>query len=173
MNINSIVYRARCIILKIVQAIPGRPNTVTEAEVKTFLENNNKLNLQLATIDDEGYPNIQPVWFYFDKDSEKIYVGTQKTTKKIQNIQRNPDKIYFSIDDENFPYKGVKGRAVASLSDDVSKNMKIVERINLKYLGTLEHPLAKMLMENTQNGTEIVVELTPTYFSAWDFGKAM
>jgi general stress protein 26 len=160
--------------LKIVQAIPGRPNTVTEAEVKTFLENNNnKLNLQLATIDDEGYPNIQPVWFYFDKDSEKIYVGTQKTTKKIQNIQRNPDKIYFSIDDENFPYKGVKGRAVASLSDDVSKNMKIVERINLKYLGTLEHPLAKMLMENTQNGTEIVVELTPTYFSAWDFGKAM
>jgi hypothetical protein len=51
--------------------------------------------------------------------------------------------------------------------------MKIVERINLKYLGTLEHPLAKMLMENTQNGTEIVVELTPTYFSAWDFGKAM
>ena len=160
--------------MKIVQAIPGRPNTVTEAEVKTFLENNNnKLNLQLATIDDEGYPNIQPVWFYFDKDSEKIYVGTQKTTKKIQNIQRNPDKIYFSIDDENFPYKGVKGRAVASLSDDVSKNMKIVERINLKYLGTLEHPLAKMLMENTQNGTEIVVELTPTYFSAWDFGKAM
>ena len=159
--------------MKIVQAIPGRPNTVTEAEVKTFLENNNKLNLQLATIDDEGYPNIQPVWFYFDKDSEKIYVGTQKTTKKIQNIQRNPDKIYFSIDDENFPYKGVKGRAVASLSDDISKNMKIVERINLKYLGTLEHPLAKMLMENTQNGTEIVVELTPTYFSAWDFGKAM
>ena len=174
MNINSIVYRARCIILKIVQAIPGRPNTVTEAEVKTFLENNNnKLNLQLATIDDEGYPNIQPVWFYFDKDSEKIYVGTQKTTKKIQNIQRNPDKVYFSIDDENFPYKGVKGRAVASLSDDVSKNMKIVERINLKYLGTLEHPLAKMLMENTQNGTEIVVELTPAYFSAWDFGKAV
>ena len=150
------------------------PNTVTEAEVKKFLENNdNKLNLQLATIDEEGYPNIQPVWFYFDKDSEKIYVGTQKTTKKIQNIQRNPDKIYFSIDDENFPYKGVKGRAVASLSDDVSKNMKIVERINLKYLGTLEHPLAKMLMENTQNGTEIVVELTPTYFSAWDFGKAV
>ena len=147
---------------------------MTEAEVKTFLENNNnKLNLQLATIDDEGYPNIQPVWFYFDKDSEKIYVGTQKTTKKIQNIQRNPDKIYFSIDDENFPYKGVKGRAVASLSDDVSKNMKIVERINLKYLGTLEHPLAKMLMENTQNGTEIVVELTPAYFSAWDFGKAV
>ena len=159
--------------MKIVQAIPGRPNTVTEAEVKTFLENNNKLNLQLATIDDEGYPNIQPVWFYFDKDSEKIYVGTQKTTKKIQNIQRNPDKIYFSIDDENFPYKGVKGRAVASLSQDIPKNMKIVERINLKYLGTLEHPLAKMLMENTQNGTEIVVELTPTYFSAWDFGKAM
>ena len=159
--------------MKIIQAIPGMPNSVTEAEVKKFLENNNKLNLQLATIDEDGYPNIQPVWFYYDKDSEKIYVGTQKTTKKIQSIQRNPDKIYFSIDDANFPYKGVKGRAVARLSQDIPKNIKIVERINLKYLGTLEHPLAKMLIENTRNGTEIIVELTPNYFSAWDFGKAM
>ncbi len=148
------------------------PNAVTEAEVKEFLENS-KLNLQLATIDDKGFPNIYPVWFYYEKESRKMYVGTQKSTKKIQNITRNPDKVYFSVDDDNFPYRGVKGRAVASISEDIQKNVDIVEKINLKYLGTLEHPLAKMLMENTRNGTEVVVELTPIYFSAWDFGKAM
>jgi general stress protein 26 len=157
--------------MRVVQAIPGMPSPVTEAEVERFLES--KLNMQLATIDEEGYPNIQPVWFHYDKNAGKIYTGTQKTTKKIQNIRKNPDKVYFSIDDENFPYKGVKGRGEATLSEDKQKNLAIIEKINLKYLGTLEHPLAKMLMENASNGTELVIEIVPNFFSAWDFGKAM
>jgi hypothetical protein len=93
-------------------------------------------------------------------------------TRKVQNIRRNPGKIYFSIDDEDYPYKGVKGRADARTSEDIQKNLSIVEKINLKYLGTLEHPLAKRLMENTRNGIEVVIEITPKFFSAWDFGKA-
>lgn len=157
--------------MRLVQAMPGMPSPVTEKEVNSFLES--KLNMQLATIDEEGYPNIQPVWFYYDKNSGKIYTGTQKTTKKIQNIRKKPDKIYFSIDDENLPYKGVKGRGEASLSEDIQKNLTIIEKINRKYLGTLEHPLAKMLMDNTRNGTEVVIEIVPKFFSAWDFGKAM
>ncbi len=47
-----------------------------------------------------------------------------------------------------------------------------MEKINMKYLGTLEHPWAKNIMGNTRSGTEIVVELAPAYFSAWDFSKA-
>src|SRR5215469_15686126 len=39
---------------------------------------------------------------HFDNEYSKIYIATQKT--KFQNIRRNPDKIYFSIDDENFPF---------------------------------------------------------------------
>ena len=148
------------------------PNKVTEEEVNNFLLES-KLNIQLATIDQEGYPTIQPIWFLYDKDSSKIYCATQKTTKKARNIYRNPDKIYFSIDDENFPYKGVKGRAVARISEDIDWNIPIVEKINIKYLGTTEHPLAKMIMENTINGSEIVIEIIPKFFSAWDFGKSM
>src|SRR5919198_5384419 len=158
--------------MRIVQAFPGIREAVTEAEVNQFLENS-KLNIQLATVDEEGYPNIQPVWFFYDKDVGKIYAGTSKRSKKVQNMQRNPDKTYFSIDDESFPYKGVKGKAVASISEDISKNIRIMEKINLKYLGTLEHAWANNIMENTRNGTEIVIELTPTYFSAWDFSKVI
>jgi hypothetical protein len=90
-------------------------------------------------------------------------------TKKIQNILRNPDKIYFSIDDENYPYRGVKGKAIAIISEDIQKNLSIVEKINMKYLGTLEHPLAKMIIENTKKGTEVAIEIAPKFFSAWDF----
>jgi general stress protein 26 len=128
--------------------------------------------MQIATIDEEGYPMIQPTWFLYDKESDdKIYTATQKISKKVQNIRRNPDKVYFSIDDEKYPYKGVKGRAIAKISEDIQKNLPIVEKINIKYLGTLEHPLAKMIIENTKNGTEIVIEIIPKFFSAWDFGK--
>jgi general stress protein 26 len=147
------------------------PKPVTETEVDSFLES--KLNMQIATIDEKGFPMIQPTWFLYHKRSVKLYTATQKITKKIQNIRRDPTKIYFSIDDENYPYKGVKGRAVARISEDIQNNLPIMEKINIKYLGTLEHPLSKMLMENTRNGIEVVIEITPKFFSAWDFSKAM
>lgn len=106
------------------------PRPVTEAEVNELLES--KLNIQIATIDQEGYPTIQPLWFLYDKDSGKIYTATQKMTKKVQNIRRNPDKIYFSVDVENYPYKGVKGKAVARISEDIQENVSVVRKINTK-----------------------------------------
>ena len=109
------------------------PKPVTESEVNNFLQS--KLNIQIATIDEEGYPIIHPIWFLYDNDSGKIYITTSKISRKTQNIQRNLDRVYFSIDDENIPYKGVKGRAVARISEDMQKNLSIVEKINLKYLG--------------------------------------
>jgi hypothetical protein len=65
------------------------------------------------------------------------------------------------MDNSHYPYKGVKGRAVATISENIQKNLPIVERINIKYLGTIEHPLAKMIIENTRNGIEVVIEILP------------
>jgi general stress protein 26 len=147
------------------------PNKVTEEEVNSFL--NLKLNIQLATIDEEGYPSIQPLWFLYDEQADKIYISTQNTTRKIRNLLNISDKIYFSIDDENFPYKGVKGRGIAKISKDRDFNIPIIEKIILKYLGNLDHPLAQMIMNNAKKGIQVVIEITPKFFSAWDFGKSM
>ena len=142
---------------------------MNEQEIINFLQS--KLNLQLATIDENGDPNIQPVWFDYEKDSEKLHVMTSKMSNKVRNI-RSKSNVYFSIDDENFPYKGVKGKAIARIIEDHQKVVSMAEKINIKYLGTLEHPLAKMLMEFAQNGTEILLEISPKFFSTWDFAKA-
>ena len=147
----------------------GSAYSMTEEEVDKFLES--RLNLQLATIDELGDPGIQPVWFEYDKDKKSLFIMTPKTSKKAQNIRRK-SKIYFSIDDENFPYKGVKGKGEAKVLEDEQKIMLLVEKINMKYLGTLDHPIAKMLIDNTRNGIETVFEITPKFFSTWDFGKA-
>ncbi|MEM3094695.1 MAG: pyridoxamine 5'-phosphate oxidase family protein [Nitrososphaera sp.] len=108
---------------KLIQAMPGMSEPVTEADVARLLES--RLNLQLATLDEEGYPNIAPVIFYYDKDSGKMYVNADKRSRKVQNIRRNPDKIYYSIDDENYFYEGVKGRARATIIEDTQKNISI------------------------------------------------
>jgi general stress protein 26 len=83
----------------------GMRSPITETEIEKFLESS-RLNIQLATLEEENHPNINQVWFYYDKDSGKIYATTHKESKKVQNMKRNPDKIYFSIDDENFSTEG-------------------------------------------------------------------
>ena len=81
---------------KVISAIAGT-RFISKEEDNTFLED--KLNLQFGTIYDDGGPNIQPVWFNYDKDREKFLIITPKATKKIKNLRINPN-VYFSIDDE-------------------------------------------------------------------------
>ena len=156
---------------KIISAIPGI--STTEIEAERFLESN--LNLQLATLEEDNYPNINQLWFYYDKNSGKIYATTHKESRKVQNILKNPDKIYFSIDDENFyteGLKGVKGRARATIiSEDRRKVISIEEKIIQKYLGTLEDPWAKQLVENAADGTFVGIEIAPKFFSAYVLGN--
>jgi predicted pyridoxine 5'-phosphate oxidase superfamily flavin-nucleotide-binding protein len=66
-------------LMKIVNATNEIPGMTTGEEVEKFLES--KLNLQIATIDEKGEPNIQPVWFYYDKDEGKLLIITSKLAK--------------------------------------------------------------------------------------------
>ena len=153
--------------MKVVNAtyeIPG----MTEEEAERFLES--KLNLQIATIDEKGEPNIQPVWFYYDKDEGKLLIITSKLAKKTQNLRNRPT-IYFSVDDENPPYKGVKGKGIATIVEDPNRIVPQAEKISMKYLGTLDHPAAKEMADRSKNGEGVLVEISPKFFSTWDFGK--
>ena len=153
--------------MKIVNATSEIPG-MTREEVERFLES--KLNLQVATIDEQGEPNIQPVWFYYDKNEEKLMITTSKLAKKTQNL-RNKPIVYFSIDDENLPYKGVKGKGIGTIVEDPNKTVPQGDRISMKYLGTLDHPVAKMITEYSKKGENVVIEISPKFFSTWDYGK--
>ena len=153
--------------MRIISAISGT-TSMSKEEVDKFLEK--KLNLQLGTIDENGDPNIQPVWFDYDKNREKLLIITPKAAKKVENIKAKPE-VYFSIDDENFPYKGVKGKGIVTILDDPKKTVPYGEKINMKYLGTLDHPIAKMILQSAQQGTHVVIEISPKFFSTWDFAK--
>lgn len=157
--------------MKVVDAtyeIPG----MTREEADIFLES--KLNLQIATIDEKGEPNIQPVWFYYDKDQGKFLITTSKLAKKAQNLRRK-STVYFSIDYENYdgnlPPKGVKGKGTATIVEDPDRIVPQADRISVKYLGTLDHPVAKMITDGARKGEVILVEINPKFFSTWDYSK--
>jgi nitroimidazol reductase NimA-like FMN-containing flavoprotein (pyridoxamine 5'-phosphate oxidase superfamily) len=153
--------------MKVINAtheIPG----MTREEAERFLEG--KLNLQIATIDEKDEPNIQPVWFYYDKDAGKLLLTTSKLAKKTRNLRNRPT-IYFSIDDEKLPYKGVKGKGNATIVEDPNRIVPQADKISMKYLGTLDHPVAKMITDGAKKGEVILVEISPKFFSTWDYGK--
>jgi nitroimidazol reductase NimA-like FMN-containing flavoprotein (pyridoxamine 5'-phosphate oxidase superfamily) len=155
-------------IMKIFQATSEIPGMTSE-EVDTFLES--KLNLQLATIDEKGWPNIHPVWFYYDKNDGKLLLTTSKLAKKTQNLRDKPS-VYFSIDDENSAPRGVKGRGTVTIIEDPVKTVSAGDKMSIKYLGTLDHTVAKMITEGAKRGEVILIEISPKFFSTWDYSKA-
>ena len=56
--------------MKIISATTETPG-MTKEEIDIFLES--KLMLQISTIDEKDEPNIQPVWFYYDKNRENFW----------------------------------------------------------------------------------------------------
>ena len=150
--------------MKIVHGSPGFGSKLTEHQVEEFLTTK-KLNLLLGTVDQNGDPFVHPVWFLYENG--KLYVETSKTTKKVQNI-RHKNVVYFCIDDENLPYKGIRGKALATISTNVENNIPIAERIMIKYTGDLENEVARTLMSGVKDGSSSILEITPRYYSTWD-----
>jgi uncharacterized pyridoxamine 5'-phosphate oxidase family protein len=156
-------------MMKILNASPGFGTPLNEQEVKDFLANS-KLNVHLGTVDEKQEPNIHPIWYYFDTLNNKLYVETSKSSKKISNLGENKT-VYFCIDEPNPPYKGVRGKGEVTIHKDIDFNVSISEKIMLKYLGDLEHPMAKSLLTYVKNGDSVVLEITPSYYSTWDYTK--
>lgn len=150
--------------MKIVHASPGFGSELTEIQTVDFLSKS-KLNLLLGTIDESGEPNVHPVWYLYDNG--KLYVETAKTAKKTKNI-RNKNSVYFCVDDETIPYKGVRGKGTVRILEDIQSNIPIAEKIMIKYTGNLENEVAKFLMDGVKNGFSVLLEITPKYFATWD-----
>jgi nitroimidazol reductase NimA-like FMN-containing flavoprotein (pyridoxamine 5'-phosphate oxidase superfamily) len=117
--------------LKIILAESEVPS-MSKMEIDEFLTSQ-KIPMRLATIDSNGSPSIHPVWYYYAKDT--IYMFTGKNRRKTRNLEQNPT-VYFTIDTEAFPNKGVKGKAKARFIIDSNDAIEYSSKIVEKYLGT-------------------------------------
>jgi len=155
--------------MKILNAAPTMSLPLTEQELVDFLTNS-KLNAHLGTLDEKQEPNIHPAWFYYDRLNNKLYIETSKSSKKMSNIRKNKT-VYFCIDEPNIPYKGVRGKGKVTIHEDIDFNVPIAEKILIKHLGDIEHPMAKLLLSYIKKGESSILEITPDYYSTWDNSK--
>lgn len=123
--------------------------------------------LRIASIDQDGTPHLVPVWYIYENDM--LYFATSDTSRKAKNIKKN-GKVAFCID-VGVGYSDLK--AVVGKGDaKVVTDKKLVEekgkKILIKYLGDLNHPVAKELakMDNC------VVQITPMKSRSWDYSKS-
>lgn len=152
--------------MKVNEAEPGVG--MTEAEAKDYLVGS-KSNMLLGTIDASGNPSIQPVWYYFDPQSSKLYMFTSRKSAKASNIGRK-NAVYFDVDDDRFPYKGVRGRGYANEITDKATALAYMEKILARYIKP-SHPVNSTYLSGVRGGTMMVLEITPAYFTAWDMRK--
>ena len=56
--------------------------------------------------------------------------------------------------------------------EDPSKTVSIGDKISMKYLGTLNHPVAKMVTDLAKKGEVVLIEISPKFFSTRNYSKA-
>jgi general stress protein 26 len=156
--------------MRILSADPGLAAPLTENEIRNFLTDS-KLNIHISTVDKKGEPNIHPTWYYFDVINNRFYIETSKRSRKMENLNAEKNIIYYCVDDPNLPYKGVKGKGKAKIHEDINHNIPIAEKIMMRYLGSLEHPTAKYLLTSVKKGDSVILEISPSYYSTWNYGN--
>jgi hypothetical protein len=87
------------------------------------------------------------------------------------NIMNAKNVIYYCVDDPTLPYKGVRGKGRVKIYEDITHNIPIAEKIMVRYLGSLEHPMAISLMNSVRRGDSVIIEVSPRYYSTWDYSK--
>jgi len=61
------------------------------------------------------------------------------------------------------PYKGGRGKGRMRIHEDINHNIRIAEKIMVRYLGSLAHPIATSVMNTVRDGGSVILEITP-----WD-----
>ena len=141
---------------------------MSEKEAKDYLTQSRSV-LVLGTTNSDGSPVIHPVWYYFDPTSTKLYFYTEPALRKTVNIRERP-QVYFDVDHDKWPYMGVKGKGKARIIDDIDEALSRGTRILARYVkeGT---PLARLVLDQIKSGRYVIFEITPAYFTSWNYGK--
>jgi PPOX class probable F420-dependent enzyme len=111
----------------------------------------------LATIGQDGYPQVTALWFLFDEDAT-LKLSLNSTRQKVKNLQVHPECTLFILDTAN-PYRTLEVRARAAIMPDA--DYAFAKKLAAKYGGV-------DLSTNDRPGeTRVVVSLQPIKLNIW------
>lgn len=133
---------------------------MTDDELAAFLEEERVL--RLATVDDEGWPAVVPVWFVWHEGA--FWVWNLDRAKRTERLEAGA-RCAFVVDGghEYVELRGAAGRLEQAVvaDDDVPLDVRV--RFSQRYFGT-DHPL-----EPADHHTWF--RFAPTTLTTWDFRK--
>lgn len=90
----------------------------------------------VATVGDDGSPQVTPVWIDFD--GTHILFNTEKKRQKTSNLESDP-RVALSICDANNPYHYVEiqGRVVEMTENGAAEH---IDKMAMKYMGKEKYP---------------------------------
>ena len=143
---------------------------MSEKEIQDFLSS--PRIARLATIQN-GKPHIVPVWYFYD--GKNIIFSTPKGTKKVKNLQSNPNvSIIIDIVDgksEDISYatkaKAVIIEGVAELREDIDNSF--IKKTYERYVG--KNGLNDPMVQFSVNLPRYMVIIRPTRIISWDFTR--
>lgn len=148
---------------KIVKVDPWA-RALSEKETLEFLQNEAHL-LRIGIVDNDGYPLVHPVWFIYENN--KFLIVSERGSAKVRLLHKN-NKVYFVVDNvtkEDGPI-GVRGRGVAKIVDDSNHAEKVMQKLIVRYMGSLAGPMAKKLMRSAKTDS-VVIEVYPKFLGTW------
>jgi nitroimidazol reductase NimA-like FMN-containing flavoprotein (pyridoxamine 5'-phosphate oxidase superfamily) len=136
-----------------------------EGEMTDLLNKPNILRLAMVDARD-NMPLVHPVWYYY-KDA-KFFASVNRDGVKAQSLRKNPN-VYFlvDIDPHDGPPRGVRGKGVARVIDDLDYATKVTTHNVLRYLGSVDGQVAQKLIEMGKDSC--VIEIRPRYMATWKF----
>jgi len=122
--------------------------------------------VRVSSVGPDGTPHIVPIWYVYE--SGKLYLSTGPQSIKVRNLRVN-NKVAFCVDvgEAFYDLKAVVGKGTARILTDKKFNDEIGKKILLKYLGDLNSPAARQLASLEH----VVIEITPTTETSWDYSK--
>lgn len=109
----------------------------------------------LATIDDEGRPQLTEVWFLAEGDAVKVSLNT--TRRKVRNLRKRPVASLLILDLKN-PYRYLEIRGDAELEPD--SDYAFADRVGAKYHDDLRD-------RDNPGDSRVTLTLVPTQVRAW------
>jgi len=97
---------------------------LSAAETEAFLDETGHL-LRLATVDDDGYPRVVPIWFI--RQGDDLLFTPRGPSVFLANIRRDP-RIALTVDEDALPYRKVTVQGTARVlhepgDDDVWRDL--------------------------------------------------
>ena len=122
--------------------------------------------LRLGVLASDGAPLVLSLWF-LPLDGA-LWCATPRHAHVATLLQRNA-KCAFEIAADQPPYKGVRGKGIASLHDD--RGADVLQQLLQRYAIAPASKLSQLLTGRAE--LETAIRIRPDRITSWDFTERM